>query len=114
MTDEKPDLLPGTLDMLVLKALAGGALHGYAIARRIQQSSGDVLRVEEGSLYPALHRMERRGWLESDWGASEANRRAKYYRLTTSGRRELRASTDAWRRMAAAVTQVMDARPERA
>jgi PadR family transcriptional regulator PadR len=112
MTEEKPELLPGTLEMLVLKALANGALHGYAIARRIQQTSGDVLQVEEGSLYPALHRMERRGLLESEWGVSDANRRAKYYRVTTTGRRELRQSAAAWKRISAAVAQVMEARPE--
>jgi transcriptional regulator len=112
MADDKPDILPGTLDMLVLKALMGGAQHGYAIARRIQQTSGVVLQVEEGSLYPALHRMERRGALTSEWGASESNRRAKFYRLTAAGRRELRASAAAWLRMSGAVTQVMDARPE--
>jgi transcriptional regulator len=112
MTAEKPDLLPGTLEMLVLKALANGALHGYAIVRRIQQTSGDVLQVEEGSLYPALHRMERRGLLESEWGVSDANRRAKYYSLTSAGRRELRHSAAAWQRISAAVAQVMNARPE--
>jgi PadR family transcriptional regulator PadR len=112
MTAEKPDLLPGTLEMLVLKALAGGQLHGYAIARRIQQSSGDVLQVEEGSLYPALHRLERKRLLESEWGASESNRRAKYYRLTPAGRRELRRTSAAWQRISEAVAQVMNARPE--
>lgn len=110
-TVEKPELLYGTLDMLVLKALTVGALHGYAIARRIEQSSGDVLDVEEGSLYPALHRLERRDLLESEWGISDANRRAKYYRLTKKGRLELRRSAAEWGRISAAVAQVMDARP---
>jgi transcriptional regulator len=102
-----PDLLQGTLDMLVLKALALGPLHGYAIARRIQQVSGDVLRVEEGSLYPALYRMEERRWIAASWGTSENNRRAKYYRLTRAGRRELQAAGENWAKLAAAVSKVM-------
>ena len=101
------DLLQGTLDMLVLKALALGPLHGYAIARRIQQVSGDVLRVEEGSLYPALYRMEERRWIAASWGTSENNRRAKYYRLTRAGRRELQASGENWAKLAVAVSKVM-------
>jgi PadR family transcriptional regulator PadR len=101
------DLLQGTLDMLVLKTLALGPLHGYAIARRIQQMSDDVLRVEEGSLYPALYRMEERGWIAAAWGTSENNRRAKYYRLTRSGRRELQAAGENWAKLALAVSRVM-------
>ena len=101
------DLLQGTLDMLVLKALALGPLHGYAIARRIQQVSGDVLRVEEGSLYPALYRMEERRWIAASWGTSENNRRAKYYRLTRAGRRELQAAGENWAKLAVAVSRVM-------
>ena len=101
------DLLQGTLDMLVLKTLALGPLHGYAIARRIQQVSGDVLRVEEGSLYPALYRMEERGWIAASWGTSENNRRAKYYRLTRPGRRELQAAGENWAKLAVAVSKVM-------
>jgi transcriptional regulator len=101
------DLLQGTLDMLVLKTLALGPLHGYAIARRIQQVSGDVLRVEEGSLYPALYRMEERGWIAASWGTSENNRRAKYYRLTRAGRRELQAASQNWAKLAFAVSKVM-------
>jgi PadR family transcriptional regulator, regulatory protein PadR len=101
------DLLQGTLDMLVLKTLALGPLHGYAIARRIQQMSGDVLRVEEGSLYPALYRMEERGWITASWGTSENNRRAKYYRLTRAGRRELEAASENWAKLALAVSKVM-------
>jgi transcriptional regulator len=109
---EKPELLYGTLDMLVLKAVASGPLHGFAIARRIQQSSGEVLQVEEGSLYPALHRLERKDFLEAEWGVSEANRRAKYYRLTKKGRLELKKSAADWQRISAAVGQAMTARPE--
>jgi len=101
------DLLQGTLDMLVLKALALGPLHGYAIARRIQQVSGDVLSVEEGSLYPALYRMEERRWIAASWGTSENNRRAKYYRLTRAGRRELQAAGENWAKLAVAVSKVM-------
>ena len=100
-------LLPGTLDMLVLKALRTEARHGYAIAQFIQRASDEVLRVEEGALYPALHRLELRGLLRSEWGASENNRRAKYYRLTALGRRELEREAADWDRVAAAVTRVM-------
>jgi PadR family transcriptional regulator len=101
------ELLPGTLDMLVLKAVARGPMHGYAIALFIQQASREVLKVEEGALYPALHRLEVRGLLKSEWGTSENNRRAKYYRLTAVGRRELDTETAYWTRVAAAVTRVM-------
>ena len=83
---EKSEFVQGTLDMLILKTLADGPLHGYAIANRIQKASDELLKVEEGSLYPALHRMERRGWIEAQWGLSETNRKAKYYRLTAAGR----------------------------
>jgi len=101
------ELLPGTLDLLILKTLNRGPMHGYAIARSIQQASRDVLRVEEGALYPALHRLEVRGLLRSEWGASDNNRRAKYYRLTALGRRELEAEAEYWNRVAAAVFRVM-------
>jgi transcriptional regulator len=101
------DLVPGTLDMLVLKALTSGAMHGYAIAEFIQQSSGDILRVEEGALYPALHRLERRGWVESEWGLSENNRKAKYYRLTLKGRAQLKAEVSLWERYVSAVGKVL-------
>jgi transcriptional regulator len=101
------DLLQGTLDMLVLKTLALGPMHGYAIARRIQQVSGEVLKVEEGSLYPALYRMEERGWIAASWGTSENNRRAKYYRLTRAGRRELQVASESWTKLAVAVSKVM-------
>ena len=105
--DVQGELLPGTLDMLILKTLARGAMHGYAIAQFIQQASREVLRVEEGALYPALHRLEVRGLLKAEWGASENNRRAKFYRLTVIGRRELEAEAAYWTRVAAAVTRVM-------
>ena len=105
---EKPgDLLQGTLDMLVLKALARGPKHGYAVAEWIHQASDDVLRVEEGALYPALHRLELRGWLSSEWGVSENNRRAKYYALTAKGRKQLAAESAEWRRLAGAIARVM-------
>jgi PadR family transcriptional regulator PadR len=101
------DLLQGTLDLLVLKTLSWGPAHGYAIARWIHRLTGEVLQVGEGSLYPALHRLEARGWVASDWERSEHNRRAKFYRLTTSGRRQLRAETDTWERFVGAVHQVL-------
>ena len=101
------DLLQGTLDLLVLKTLSWGPAHGYAIARWIQQLTGDVLQVGEGSLYPALHRLQERGWIESEWRRSELNRRARFYRLTTAGRRQLRAETDTWGRFVDAVGKVL-------
>jgi len=101
------DLLPGTLDMLILKTLTRGAMHGYGIAQFIQRASDEVLRVEEGALYPALHRLEVRGWLTSTWGTSEHNRRAKFYRLSALGRRELARESDYWTRVASAVTRLM-------
>jgi transcriptional regulator len=107
---EKPaagELLPGTLDMLILKTLSRGELHGYGIAQYIQRASADVLRVEEGALYPALHRLEVRGWLKSAWGVSDNNRRAKYYRLSALGRRQLERESDFWHRVSTAVTRVM-------
>ena len=100
-------LLPGTLDMLILKTLSRGDLHGYAIAQFIQQASHDVLKVEEGALYPALHRLEVRGLLKAEWGASDSNRRAQFYRLTAAGRRALDQESAFWDRVAAAVTRVM-------
>jgi transcriptional regulator len=102
------DLLQGTLDMLILRTLTIGSKHGYAIAELIHQRSDAVLRVEEGALYPALHRLELRGWLDSEWGASENNRRAKYYRLTDNGRKQLAAESAHWDRMATAVARVME------
>jgi PadR family transcriptional regulator, regulatory protein PadR len=98
----------GTLHMLILKTLAGGAMHGWGIAQSIQQASEEMLRVEEGSLYPALHRMELDGLLDSEWGQSENNRRAKFYRLSKRGRKALKQETDHWRRLAHAIARVME------
>lgn len=106
-TSKPGELLQGTLDMLILKTLARDALHGYAIAESIHQYSEDALRVEEGALYPALHRLELRGWLASEWGTSENNRRAKYYRLTAAGRRQLAVESEHWERMAAAIGRIL-------
>jgi PadR family transcriptional regulator PadR len=102
-----PDLLPGTLDLLILRTLQAQPLHGWAIADRIQQVSEDVLQVNQGSLYPALHRLEHQGWIEAEWKISELGRRAKYYRLTTTGRRQLAVETGEWERMTAAIGKVM-------
>jgi PadR family transcriptional regulator len=104
---EKSDLLQGTLDLLILKTLALGEMHGWGISQRIQQISDDVLQVQQGSLYPALQRLERRGWIDSEWRSSENNRRAKYYFLTRSGRAHLARETDEWRRFSAAVQQIL-------
>lgn len=112
MSGIRRELLQGTLDMLVLKALERGALHGYAIIRRLEQTSDALLRIEEGSLYPALHRMEKRGFIESEWGLSDANRRARFYRLTASGRRELRDTVAAWERLTGAIDGVLRAQPK--
>ena len=101
------DLIPGTLDMLILKALSHGAMHGHAVAQFIQTASREVLRVEEGALYPALHRLAVRGLLRAEWGASDNNRRAKFYRLTSFGWRALDDEAAYWRRVAGAVTRVM-------
>ena len=101
------DLLQGTLELLVLKILTGGHMHGFAIARRIELLTDDMLSVEEGSLYPALHRMERRGWLKSHWGASENNRRAKYYQLTRRGEKQLQEQETSWGDYARAVGKVL-------
>lgn len=101
------DLLPGTLDMLILKTLARGAKHGYAITESILEASQEDLRVEEGALYPALHRLELKGLLGSEWGLSENNRRAKYYRLTPAGRKALAAEAERWTRMSVAIGRVM-------
>ena len=102
-----PDLLPGTLDLLILRTLQNGPLHGWAISDRIQQISEDVLQIGQGSLYPALHRLERQGWIEAEWHTSELGRRAKYYQLTTAGRRQLTAESRAWDRMAQAIGRVL-------
>ena len=108
MPREPLDLLQGTLDVLILKTLSWGAMHGYAVSRWIRQRTDEVLAVEDAALYQALHRLERRGWIEAEWGLSENNRRAKYYQLTADGRRQLRAEADSWRRYAAAVFQVLE------
>ena len=105
----KMDLLQGTLDVLILKALSWGPLHGYAVVRWIGQRTEDALRIEEGALYPALHRMEQRGWIEAEWGVSENNRRAKFYRLTDEGRSQLHAEAVSWQRYAEAVGKVLHA-----
>jgi PadR family transcriptional regulator, regulatory protein PadR len=104
----KSDVLQGTLALLVLKTLQPGALHGWGITLHIQEISDDVLRVEEGSLYPALHRMEQEGWIASEWGLSENNRRARFYRLTTAGMRQLAAEEANWRVVTSAVARVLD------
>ena len=103
----QPDLLQGTLDMLILKVLARGALHGYAVAERIQRLSDDVLSVGEGSLYPALYRLQEQGWITSEWGQSENNRRAKYYTLTKAGRKQLEAEAAGWEQMTLAIARIM-------
>jgi transcriptional regulator len=103
----KADLLHGTLDMLILKALTRGPMHGYAVVRWIQQITDDALRVEEGSLYPALHCLEKRKWISSSWGLSENNRKAKYYKLTALGRKQLAAELSGWQRLTEAITKVM-------
>ena len=103
-------LLQGTLELLILKTLSWGPAHGYGIASWIEQVTDDALRVEEGSLYPALHRMERKGWLEPEWGVSENNRRAKYYRLTDEGRAQLREKTRGWNRLMLVVEKALTAK----
>jgi PadR family transcriptional regulator PadR len=108
-TQDEGDLIQGTLEMLVLKALARGPLHGYAVAEWIERTSQQVLRVEEGALYPALHRLELRGLLKAKWGASENNRRAKFYDLTAEGHKRLNAESRRWARLSAAVAFVMQA-----
>ena len=102
------ELLQGTLDLLILRILAAGQLHGWGIAQRLQVVSNEVLRVNQGSLYPALYRLEREGWIAAEWGASESNRRARFYRLTRAGRRQLESETESWQRMAAAVARVLE------
>ena len=107
--EEPGELIQGTLEMLVLRALVRGALHGYGVAEWIEQTSQQVLKVEEGALYPALHRLELRGLVKAEWGASENNRRAKFYRLTAEGRKRLEAESQRWARLTAAVAFVMQA-----
>lgn len=107
MTSDQPDVLRGTLDLLILKTLTLEPMHGWGISARIQQFSRGVLDVNQGSLYPALQRLEQRGWIDSDWKTTENNRRAKYYRLTASGRRAVGSETDSWRRYVAAVELIL-------
>jgi transcriptional regulator len=102
-----PDILQGTLDLLILRTLQTEPMHGWAISDRIQQISQDVLQVNQGSLYPALHRLEHRGWIEAEWGVSELGRRAKFYRLTTAGRKQLAVEASEWDRMTTAIGRVM-------
>jgi PadR family transcriptional regulator, regulatory protein PadR len=103
----KTELLHGTLEVMILKTLSWGRMHGYGIGRWIEQQGGEALRIEEGSLYPALYRLERKGWIDAEWGLSEKNRRAKYYRLTTKGRQGLRANVSIWGSFAEAVGRVL-------
>jgi PadR family transcriptional regulator PadR len=107
MPIEKSDLLPGTLDMLILKIVALGPVHGYGISQRIRQISKEVLQVQQGSLYPALHRLEKRGWLAAEWGESQNGREAKFYKLSVKGRKQLQSEESNWERLAQAVTQIM-------
>lgn len=107
MPKSKAELLQGTLDLLILKTLSAGPMHGFAIAQRIQQRSDEVLVVEEGSLYPALYRMEEKGWIRAEWGKSDNNRRAKFYELTRSGRKQLEEETAIWERVHRAITLVL-------
>ena len=104
----KTDLLQGTLDLMVLRILETGENHGWGISQRIQQISQDVLRINQGSLYPALHRLEAQGWIDAEWGSSDNNRRAKYYRLTRSGRRQLAEETENWTRISEAIGRVLE------
>ena len=106
--DEQPvDLLQGTLDLLILRTLLFGPRHGHAVAKSIEATSGEVLRIDHGSLYPALQRLEWRGWISAEWGTSENNRKAKFYRLTAAGRRQLTAETNKWDRLAGAIARVL-------
>jgi PadR family transcriptional regulator PadR len=105
---EKTDLLQGTLDLLILKVVALGPVHGYGISQRIQQISDAVLQVQQGSLYPALHRLEKRGWLEADWGESDKGRQAKFYRLSSNGRKQLAAEEETWNRLSRAVALILE------
>ena len=107
MPDERIELPQGTADLLILRTLALGPQHGWGIAERLQQISSDVLRLQQGSLYPALHRLERRGWIKARWGTSENNRRAKFYELTKGGKRQLELETNAWKKLTDAVAQVL-------
>ena len=107
---KKPAILQGSLDLLILQSLKKGPMHGYSITRHLKNVSRDYLQIEEGSLYPALHRMERKGWIGSSWGTSETNRRAKFYQLTGEGRKRLKSETIAWEKMSGAINQVVNFR----
>ena len=109
MAKPKSDLLQGTLDMLILKTLALGPMHGWGVSQRIQQISSGVLNINQGSLYPALYRLEDQGWIEAEWGSSDNNRQAKYYKLTRAGRKQLDEETANWQRLSAAIEQVLQA-----
>jgi PadR family transcriptional regulator PadR len=110
--DKQLDVLQGTLDMLILKAVSLGPLHGYGILLRIQQISKDRLEIQQGSLYPALYRLEHQGWITSEWGESENNRKAKYYRLTAAGKRKLQSEAEKWNRMAEVIAGILHTTPE--
>ena len=107
MTKQKPDLPQGTLDMLILKALSLGPMHGYGVGQRIQQLAEEMLRVEEGTLYPALYRIEQRDWIKSEWGVSENNRRARFYNLTRAGRKQLQVEEANWAHLTLAISKVL-------
>jgi PadR family transcriptional regulator, regulatory protein PadR len=109
MSESRIDLPQGTLDLLILRTLSLGPQHGWAISERVHQISDDVLRIQQGSLYPALHRLERRGWIKAKWGVSENNRRAKYYQLTLTGKKQLADEQDAWEKLTVAVAQILRA-----
>jgi len=110
--DQQIDLLQGTLDLLILKAVSLGPLHGYGVLLRIQQISGEQLEIRQGSLYPALYRLEHQGWIASEWGESDNKRKAKFYRLTAAGRRQLDSETDKWNRMASLIGEILHTTPE--
>ena len=112
--DKQLELLQGTLDMLILKAVSLGPLHGYGILLRIQQISKDRLEIQQGSLYPALYRLEHQGWITSEWGESENNRKARFYRLTAPGKRRLQVETEKWNQMSETIAAILRARPEEA
>ena len=107
MANARTDLMQGTLELLILKTLARDSMHGYGIAQRIHETVDDLLKIEDGSLYPALYRMEERGWITSDWGVSENNRRAKFYKLTRAGRKQLGAESANWERVSRAITRIL-------
>jgi transcriptional regulator len=109
MPEEKVEMVKGTLDVLILKSLSWGPMHGYAVTRWIRETTDNALQIEEGALYPALHRMQNKGWLAADWGLSENNRRAKYYQLTSQGQQQLESETGSWLRFAEAVAKILHA-----